>query len=89
MVDSIPRPPSEVPIAAIPYVVRPSLQNGATVGLQAAGVGLLVSTVQNALDTHSRGAAGVFTRTGGTVGFFGESVSMAEEELGLWSVWKA
>jgi len=29
-----------------------------------------VSTVQNALGQHSHGAMGVFTRTGGTIGFF-------------------
>lgn len=74
MVDSIPLPPPEAPVDAVAYEARPSLQNGATVGLQAAGVGLLVSTVQNALDTHNRGAAGVLTRTGGTIGFFGESI---------------
>ena len=42
-----------------------------SVGLQAAGVGALVSAVQNALGTHSSGAAGFLTRTGGTIGFFG------------------
>jgi len=31
---------------------------------------VLVSAVQNALDTHGRGASGVITRTGGTIGFF-------------------
>ncbi|KAJ1311664.1 hypothetical protein OPQ81_010139 [Rhizoctonia solani] len=34
------------------------------------GVGTLVSAVQNALDHHNRGAAGILTRTGGTIGFF-------------------
>jgi hypothetical protein len=32
-----------------------------------------VSAVQNALSSHNRGAFGVFTRTGGTIGFFGTS----------------
>ncbi|KAF9427050.1 hypothetical protein BGZ94_005543 [Podila epigama] len=43
-------------------------------GLQAAsigaGVGLLVSAVQNSVGSHSHGAAGVVARTGGTIGIF-------------------
>ncbi|KAF8941936.1 hypothetical protein BGZ52_013062, partial [Haplosporangium bisporale] len=43
-------------------------------GLQAAsigaGVGLLVSAVQNSIGTHSAGATGVFARTGNTIGIF-------------------
>ena len=53
------------------YDPKPSLQYASAVGLQAAGIGALVSAVQNALGSHSSGAAGVFTRTGGTIGFFG------------------
>lgn len=34
--------------------------------------GLLISTVQNALETHDKGALGVFTRTGSTISFLGE-----------------
>ncbi|KAH9858104.1 hypothetical protein C2E23DRAFT_719351 [Lenzites betulinus] len=49
---------------------KSSLQYASAVGLQAAGVGALVSAVQNALGSHSSGAAGIFTRTGGTIGFF-------------------
>ncbi|RUP46254.1 hypothetical protein BC936DRAFT_147157 [Jimgerdemannia flammicorona] len=41
------------------------------VGATFAVAGLLVSSVQNSLGTHSQGAKGVFTRTGGTIGFFG------------------
>jgi len=52
------------------YETKNALQNAAYVGLQSAGVGLVISSVQNALDTHSRGAAGIVTRTGGTIGFF-------------------
>ncbi|EJF66781.1 hypothetical protein BD309DRAFT_918566 [Dichomitus squalens] len=52
------------------YDPKPSLQYASAVGLQAAGIGALVSAVQNALGTHSSGAAGFFTRTGGTIGFF-------------------
>jgi len=49
---------------------RPTIQYAATVGMQAALVGAFVSSVQNALGTHSRGASGFLTRTGGTIGFF-------------------
>ncbi|RXW13713.1 hypothetical protein EST38_g12135 [Candolleomyces aberdarensis] len=49
---------------------KPVLQYASTVGLQSAGVGLFVSTLQNALGNHSKGAMGVVTRTGGTIGFF-------------------
>ena len=38
---------------------------------QATAVGALASACQNALGTHSKGAVGFFTRTGGTIGFFG------------------
>lgn len=53
------------------YEPRPSLRYASIVGLQAAGVGAFVSAIQNALGKHNRGAAGFFTRTGGTIGFFG------------------
>ncbi|KAI0669807.1 hypothetical protein C8Q78DRAFT_976537 [Trametes maxima] len=52
------------------YDPKPSLQYASAVGLQAAGVGALVSAIQNALGTHTSGAAGFLTRTGGTIGFF-------------------
>ena len=53
------------------YDPKPSLRYASAVGLQAAVVGTFVSAIQNALGSHSRGAAGFFTRTGGTIGFFG------------------
>ncbi|KAI0307982.1 hypothetical protein B0F90DRAFT_1664922 [Multifurca ochricompacta] len=49
---------------------RPTFQYAATVGMQAALVGALVSSVQNALGSHSKGASGFLSRTGGTIGFF-------------------
>jgi len=52
---------------------RPTLRYASAVGIQAAVVGGLVSAVQNALGSHKYGSAGVFTRTGGTIGFFGTS----------------
>lgn len=54
------------------YEERPSVKNAALVSLQAGGVGVLVASVQNALDHHNRGAMGIFTRSGGTIGFFGQ-----------------
>jgi hypothetical protein len=65
---------STPPIPSFPTVIydpKPSFRYATAVGIQAAGVGLVVSTIQNALGTHSHGAAGIFTRTGGTIGFFG------------------
>lgn len=53
------------------YEPKPTLKQASRVALQAGAVGLVVSTVQNALGKHSHGAMGVVTRTGGTIGFFG------------------
>ena len=55
------------------FETRPTLQYAATVGMQAALVGAFVSSVQNALGSHSKGATGFLSRTGGTIGFFGRS----------------
>lgn len=54
------------------YETKASLELAAGAAAKGAGAGLLVSAVQNALDSHKRGAVGVVTRTGGTVGLFGE-----------------
>jgi hypothetical protein len=54
------------------YETRPTVQNAALVGLQGGGVGVLVASVQNALEHHNRGAMGILTRSGGTIGFFGQ-----------------
>lgn len=40
------------------------------VGLQSGFVGLIVSSIQNTLARHDKGAMGIFTRTGGTIGLF-------------------
>lgn len=53
------------------YEPKPSLELAGYAAAKGAGAGLLVSAVQNALDSHSRGAMGVLTRTGGTIGLFG------------------
>ncbi|KAG8869032.1 hypothetical protein FRB97_001649, partial [Tulasnella sp. 331] len=52
------------------YTPRRPLYDAALVGAQSAAVGVVVSAVQNALAKHNAGAAGIFTRTGGTIGFF-------------------
>jgi len=49
---------------------KPVLRNATTIGLQTGIVGAFVSAVQNALGSHSRGAAGFLTRSGGTIGTF-------------------
>lgn len=53
------------------YEPKPTLKQTSQVALQAGTIGLIVSTVQNALGKHPYGAMGVITRTGGTIGFFG------------------
>lgn len=68
---SQPRHAINLPQLAAPYTPKPSLELAAYAFAKGAGAGLLVSAVQNALDSHSRGAAGVLSRTGGTIGLFG------------------
>lgn len=55
------------------YDPKPSLKYASVIGLQAGAVGAFVSAIQNALGNHSKGALGFVTRTGGTIGFFGQS----------------
>ncbi|KAF8933257.1 Tim17/Tim22/Tim23/Pmp24 family-domain-containing protein [Dissophora ornata] len=52
------------------YHAKAPVKEGLQAGAIGAGVGLLVSAAQNSLGTHSHGAAGVFARTGGTIGVF-------------------
>lgn len=52
------------------YEPKPVLTNTGVAGAQLGAAGVLVSAVTNALETHNRGAWGVFTRTGGTIAFF-------------------
>jgi len=53
---------------------KSALQSAYRVGTIAGVAGIFVSTVQNAFANHSRGAFGVITRSGGTIGFFGAFV---------------
>lgn len=55
----------------IVHLQKSPFKYATAVGLQASAVGLVVSTLQNALGNHSHGAMGVVTRTGGTIGLFG------------------
>ena len=54
------------------YEPKPTVQYTSYVALQAGTFGIVVSALQNALGQHNKGAMGIFTRTGGTIGFFGE-----------------
>ena len=58
------------------YEAKGVVALAAQMGLYTGGVGLFISAIQNALTSHNRGAMGVFTRTGGTIGFFGAHSSM-------------
>ena len=53
------------------YEEKPTIKYTTTVALQTGLFGVLASAVQNALGAHNRGAMGVLTRSGGTIGFFG------------------
>ncbi|CAO3573349.1 unnamed protein product [Mortierella alpina] len=53
-----------------PYHAKAPVKEGLQAGAIGAGVGLLVSAVQNSVGTHSHGATGVFARTGSTIGVF-------------------
>ncbi|KAK0529022.1 hypothetical protein OC835_004459 [Tilletia horrida] len=55
------------------YEHRDALAQGMKGALQAGAAGVLVSAVQNALQTHKAGAMGVFTRTGSTIAIFSRS----------------
>ena len=66
--------PSSVMSDGPSYEPKPTLKQTVRATLQAGTVGLVLSTVQNALGKHTHGAMGVFTRTGGTIGFFGITI---------------
>jgi hypothetical protein len=61
------------PNASETYEPKQTMGAATKVGLQSAGAGVFVATIQNALGTHGHGAAGVFTRYGSTIGLFGVS----------------
>ncbi|KAF8905523.1 hypothetical protein CPB84DRAFT_1676604 [Gymnopilus junonius] len=60
----------EPEVSTTAFEPKSPFQEAARIGLQAGVVGFVVSSIQNALGTHSHGAMGVVTRTGGTIGFF-------------------
>ncbi|KAJ9479357.1 Complex I-B14.7 [Pseudozyma hubeiensis] len=49
---------------------RSAFADGMTAAGASAGAGLLVSAIQNSVQTHNKGALGVFTRTGSTIALF-------------------
>ncbi|PPQ97061.1 hypothetical protein CVT26_001243 [Gymnopilus dilepis] len=61
---------SETEVSSPAFEAKSPFQEAARIGLQAGVVGFVLSSIQNALGTHSHGAMGVVTRTGGTIGFF-------------------
>ncbi|KAF9435180.1 hypothetical protein BGZ76_006762 [Entomortierella beljakovae] len=52
------------------YHAKAPIGEGIQAGAIGAGVGLLVSTAQNSVSSHSFGATGVFARSGSTIGIF-------------------
>lgn len=71
-----PRPflaPYAPTIAKAYHPVSP-LSPAFNVGLTGAGVGLFVSAIKNSLESHNKGAMGVFSRTGWIIGYFGKSL---------------
>lgn len=59
---------------------KSTLEYAGKAALQGAAIGTVMSGVQNALQHHSHGALGIFTRTGSTIGFFGASLRVSEED---------
>ena len=54
------------------FIEHSPLANGMNAAGVSAGVGLIVSAVQNGLTRHNAGALGVFTKYGSTIGLFSE-----------------
>ncbi|BGP15127.1 hypothetical protein JCM10213_006540 [Rhodosporidiobolus nylandii] len=52
------------------YTPTGALGPAFNVGLTGAGVGLFVSAIKNSVETHNKGAMGVFSRTGWVIGYF-------------------
>ena len=49
---------------------RSPFADGMTAAGASAGAGLFVSAIQNSVQSHNKGALGVFTRTGSTIALF-------------------
>ncbi|CAG8716858.1 13332_t:CDS:2, partial [Acaulospora morrowiae] len=60
-------------------VILPTLKYAAGLG----AFGLVISTVQNAISEHKHGAAGVFTRTGGTITGYGRLIRHSRNAIAL------
>ncbi|KAL8290176.1 hypothetical protein RQP46_003115 [Phenoliferia psychrophenolica] len=63
-------PPLQPLAPQVAYSPTSAISPAFNVGLTSAGVGLFVSAIKNSLETHNKGAMGVFTRTGWIVGYF-------------------
>ena len=61
------------------FAERSPFADGMTAGAASAGAGLLVSAIQNSIQTHNKGALGVFTRTGSTIALFSESLLISQQ----------
>jgi len=59
-----------LPHPVVPYSPSPVVAPAFAAGLTGAGVGLFLSAIKNSLEPHSKGALGVFTRTGWIAGYF-------------------
>ncbi|GAA6042016.1 hypothetical protein JCM8097_009147 [Rhodosporidiobolus ruineniae] len=70
---TLPPRPFLAPYQQLPpkaYTPTPAFQPAFNVALTGAGVGLFVSAIKNSLETHNKGAMGVFSRTGWIIGYF-------------------
>ncbi|KAG0331650.1 hypothetical protein BG004_001560 [Podila humilis] len=52
------------------FHAKAPMKEGLQAATMGAGVGLLVSAIQNSVGSHSQGATGIFARTGNTIGVF-------------------
>lgn len=59
------------PLAKAPYTQTDVFAPAFSAGVTSGGVGLFISAVKNSLESHNKGALGVFTRTGWIAGYFG------------------
>lgn len=52
------------------FEARTTLSNGMSAAVGSAAAGVFVSAIQNSISSHDKGAMGVFTRSGSTIGLF-------------------
>ncbi|UZJ55907.1 hypothetical protein CBS101457_005227 [Exobasidium rhododendri] len=66
MAPSVEQPDADAEV----FIERTTINDGMSAAATSAFAGTLVSAVQNSLSTHSEGAKGIFTRSGGTIALF-------------------